>query len=71
MQDLIDQYRVQLRMLEERKQQLGAEKGRLRGREYFQALRRLDILEQEILEITCALAWMVKEYGERPKAAAG
>lgn len=66
MQDLIKQYREQLQALENRKQQLSAEKQRLRGRDYFQALRRLDMLEQECLEMACALAWMVKEYGSGP-----
>lgn len=62
MQDLIKQYREQLALLNERKRQLSEQKKGMRGREYFQALRRLDLLEQECLEVTCTLAWMVKEY---------
>ncbi|MCI8623826.1 MAG: hypothetical protein HFG26_09210 [Provencibacterium sp.] len=66
MQDLINQYQERLRILTARRERLAAEKRKLRGKEYFLALRRLDILEQECLEMSCALAWMVKEYGNRP-----
>lgn len=68
MQDLIAQYREQLALLKERKRQLTEQKKGLRGREYFLALRRLDLLEQECLELTCTLAYMVKEYAPAPPA---
>ena len=64
MQDLINQYREQLALLSARRERLAVQKQRMRGKEYFQALRRLDLLEQECLEIACALSWMVKEYGD-------
>lgn len=64
MQDLIADYRQQLDALENRQKQLERLKKKLRGRDYFELLKRLDAINQEIIEINCALAYMVKEHGD-------
>ena len=64
MQDLISEYRKQLSELEHRRIELVASKKNLRGAPYFLLLKRIDAIDQEIIELNCNLAWMVKQYGE-------
>lgn len=64
MQELIEEYRQQLAELERRRAELANSKTKLRGAPYFLLLRRIDAIEQEIIELNCVLAWMVKRYGE-------
>ena len=64
MQDLIEEYRKQLSELEHRLLKLESSKKDLRGTPYF-LLDGVDApQQQEIIELNCVLAWMVKRYGE-------
>lgn len=64
MKDLIAEYKESLDSLNQRLVEMESRRIHTRGENYFSLLRNIDVIKEEIDDLSRTLDWMIRQYGD-------
>lgn len=64
MKDLIAEYKESLDSLNQRLVEMESRRIHTRGEDHFSLLRNIDVVKEEIDDLSRTLDWMIRQYGD-------